>query len=53
MWFKEYINIYKERGFKALIKEKGWKVALILFLFFLIKGLIWLLIPYLVAKGLF
>ena len=52
MW-QEYKNIYKERGFKALIKEKGWVVGLVLFLFFLIKGLLWLLIPYLVAKGLF
>ena len=52
MW-QEYKYIYKERGFKALIKEKGWVVGLVLFLFFLIKGLLWLLIPYLVAKGLF
>jgi|TARA_Y100000994_G_scaffold249428_1_gene261032 hypothetical protein len=52
MWFKEYISIYKKRGFKALIQEKGWVVALILFLFFLIKGLLWLLIPYLIGKGL-
>ena len=44
---KDYIKIYKDRGFKALIKEKGWVVGLILFLFFLGKGLMWLLIPYL------
>ena len=52
MW-QEYIKIYKERGLKALFKEKGWVVGLVLFFFFLIKGLLWLLIPYLVAKGLF
>ncbi|MAZ58561.1 MAG: hypothetical protein CMP56_04065 [Flavobacteriales bacterium] len=52
-WMKSYIQIYKERGFKALIKEKGWVVGVVLFLFFLIKGLLWLLIPYLVAKGIF
>ena len=51
--FKEYIQIYKERGFKALMKEKGWVVVLFVFLFFLGKGLLWLLIPYLVAKGIF
>tara|TARA_B100000427_G_scaffold310042_1_gene299552 strand:- start:39 stop:224 length:186 start_codon:yes stop_codon:yes gene_type:complete len=50
-WLKEYKDIYKERGFKTLIKEKGWVVALILFLFFLTKGLLWLLIPYLLTKG--
>jgi|TARA_B100000530_G_scaffold109913_1_gene68449 hypothetical protein len=53
MWFKEYIEIYKERGLKELIKEKGWIIAVILFFFFLGKGLLWLLIPYLLAKGLF
>ena len=52
MW-QEYKKIYKARGLKALIKEKGWVVGVVLFLFFLIKGLLWLLIPYLVAKGLF
>ena len=41
MWLQEYKNIYKERGIKALIKEKGWVVGLILFMFFLIKGLLW------------
>lgn len=29
------------------------KIGLIGFVFFLIKGLLWLLIPYLIAKGLF
>lgn len=50
---QEYKDIYKKRGLKALIREKGWVVGVVLFLFFLIKGLLWLLIPYLVAKGLF
>lgn len=48
---KYYRQVVKERGFKALMKEAGWKVALIVFLFFLGKGLLWLTIPYLVAKG--
>ena len=33
--------------FKDWLKRIGW----IGFLFFLIKGLLWLLIPYLIAKG--
>ena len=32
---KYYRQVVKERGFKALMKEAGWKVALIVFLFFL------------------
>ena len=53
MWIKEYITIFKEKGLKALVKEKGWMMVLFLFLFFLGKGLLWLLIAYLGAKGLF
>ena len=53
MFFKEYIEIFKSKGIKGLIKEKGWVIAVILFFFFLGKGLLWLLISYLVAKGLF
>ena len=42
--YKEYKTIYKERGLKALIKEKGWVIVGILFIFFLTKGLLYLLI---------
>lgn len=34
---------------KTWLKRVGW----LGFLFFLIKGLLWLLIPYLIAKGIF
>ena len=41
---------HKERKtFKQWFKRLGW----LGFAFFLIKGLLWLIIPYLVAKGLF
>tara|TARA_B100001287_G_C22178727_1_gene298133 strand:- start:220 stop:390 length:171 start_codon:yes stop_codon:yes gene_type:complete len=52
-WLHNWIKIYKEKGFKSLIKEKGWVVGIVIFMFFLIKGLFWLIIPYLIAKGLF
>tara|TARA_B100000579_G_C22772002_1_gene824469 strand:+ start:157 stop:330 length:174 start_codon:yes stop_codon:yes gene_type:complete len=45
--FKTIISVYKEKGLKGLIQEKGWLVALFLFCFFLGKGLMWLVI----AKG--
>ena len=51
-WVKKYIQIYKERGFKALIKEAGWKVVVGVFLFYLVRDLIlYVLIPYLIARG--
>ncbi|GAB3569381.1 hypothetical protein GCM10027578_23680 [Spirosoma luteolum] len=34
---------------KQWLKRVGW----LGFLFFLIKGLLWLIIPYLIAKGIF
>jgi hypothetical protein len=49
--FKKYRGILKEEGWKGLIKKSGWKVALGLFLFFLIKGLLWLIIPYLIYES--
>ncbi|WP_461070213.1 hypothetical protein [Spirosoma horti] len=41
-----YLYSMNER-FKFWLKRVGWGG----FLFFLIKGLLWLLIPYLIAKG--
>lgn len=52
-WFESWRKIYKNGGFKALIAEKGWVVGLVIFMFFLTKGLLWLLIPFLIAKGFF
>lgn len=44
--FGKYRAILKEEGWKGLIKAVGWKAALLLFLFFLLKGLVWLAIFY-------
>ena len=52
-WLKNWIQIYKNGGFKSLIKEKGWIVGVVIFMFFFLKGMLWLIIPYLIAKGLF
>jgi hypothetical protein len=47
---KYYKSVVKQVGFKGLIRQEGWKVGALLFLFFLVKGLMWLIIPYLAAK---
>jgi hypothetical protein len=41
-----YKQVLKAQGWKGLVKELGWKVALALFMFFLIKGLLWLALFY-------
>jgi len=44
--FNEYKNIYKEEGLKALFKKLGWKIFLIIFLYYLIRDIIlYVIIP--------
>ena len=35
----EYKKIYKEKGFKALLKKLGWKIFLFVFLYYLIRDI--------------
>ncbi len=42
----EYKSVYKRAGWKGLAKELGPTAAILLFLFFLGKGLVWLAIFY-------
>ncbi|MDR9375185.1 MAG: hypothetical protein RI842_08530 [Schleiferiaceae bacterium] len=44
--WKRYQQIRKEKGWKGLVKEVGWQAAALLFLFFLLKGLVWLAVFY-------
>ena len=51
-WIKKYRQIYRERGLKALVKETPLWVLVAVFVFYLIRDiLLYILIPYLVAKG--
>ena len=53
-WMLKYIDIYKQEGFKAAVKAAGWKVVTLIILFYLVRDLaIYVLVPYLVAKGFF
>lgn len=41
-----------EKGIKKFILDMGWKVALGIFLYYLIRdSLLYIVIPYLIAKG--
>ena len=52
-WVDFYANIYRQEGFKGVIKKGGWKFVIAFFLFYLIRdSILYLLIPFLVAKGL-
>ena len=52
-FLSRYIDIYKKEGFKGLHQEGGRKVFILVFLFFLIKGIIWLIILFYGGKGIF
>lgn len=45
-WIRKYKKIYKEGGYKAVIKEGGWTMLILLFSFFLLKGILWLVLGY-------
>ena len=50
----KYTKIYKEEGFKGVIKKGGWKILFYFFMFYLIRdSILYLLIPYLIGKGFF
>ena len=43
---KHYRNILKEKGINGFVKEVGWKIAFLVFMFFFLKGMVWLFIFY-------
>ena len=51
-FLKKYTKIYKEDGFKGVLKVGGWRVVGIFTLFFLMKGvLFYIIVPYLIVRG--
>jgi len=48
----KYTKIYKEDGFKGVLKEGGWRILIYFFLFYLIRDtILYIIIPYLIVKG--
>jgi hypothetical protein len=51
-WIKPYLVILREQGFKAMLKAAGWKVVVLIFFYYLIRdSFLYILLPYLIAKG--
>jgi hypothetical protein len=47
-----YTKIFKQDGFKGVLKEGGWRMLMYFFLFYLIRDtILYILIPYLIIKG--
>jgi hypothetical protein len=48
------ILIVKREGFKSLLKKRGWKVFAVVIGYYTIRDtILYILIPFLVAKGIF
>jgi hypothetical protein len=55
--YKHYIIdsiiIVKKEGFKALIKKRGWKFLAVIIGYYTVRdSVVYILIPYMIAKGL-
>lgn len=48
------VLIVKDKGFKELLKQRGWKFFLIIISYYLVRDtLLYIVIPYLIAIGIF
>lgn len=53
-FLRGYLQVFRDKGLKEGVKAVGLPVAIGMFMFFLIKGVVlYILLPYLIAKGVF
>ena len=53
-FIEKYTDIYRNDGFKGLVKKGGWKFLFYFFMFYLIRDtILYILIPYLAWQGIF
>lgn len=51
-FIQEWLNIFKEKGLKGFVKEKGWKIVAIFLAYYLIRDTtLYIIIPYLVINN--
>ena len=48
----KYTKVFKQDGFKGVLKKGGWRMLMYFFLFYLIRDtILYIIIPYLIVKG--
>ena len=53
-FMRKYFEYYKEYGLTKTIKNYGWRLFVIVFVFYFVRDfLLYIIIPYFVAKGIF
>ncbi len=51
-FLSKYTKIYKEDGFKGVLKVGGWRVITYFVLFYLIRDtILYIIVPYLIVNG--
>lgn len=47
-WIQSWAQLYSEGGVKHLLKQKGWKVVFVFFVFYLVRdSILYIIIPWL------
>ena len=50
---RQWRTLLQEKGFKAMLREVGWKVIAAVIVFYLIRDtFLYIIIPFLIARGL-
>ena len=53
-FLSKYTQIYKQGGFKGVVKEGGWKIVIYFFLFYLVRdSFLYIILHYFFMKGVF
>jgi hypothetical protein len=49
---QEWTKLLREKGIKGFIREKGWKVVIAIFAYYLVRDTtLYIIIPFLVTQG--
>ena len=49
---QEWTSLLREQGLRAFVRQKGWKIVVAIFLFYLVRdSVIYIIIPLLIAQG--
>ncbi len=49
---QEWTDLLREKGLRVFIREKGWKIVIAVFMFYLIRdSILYILVPVLITQG--
>lgn len=49
---QEWSDLLREKGLRVFVREKGWKIVIAVFMFYLIRdSILYILVPVLITQG--